>query len=94
MPAEEQVLPTEGGFFRLEPMEEREWILSFHRIYAAYLQVEASGSCELLLEPCELLEQSGRQESVILGGADIFRSFSLHSCGHCRVRAKNLTSYP
>ena len=89
---EEREIFPEGCNILLAPLEEKEIILDFDRIYAAFLHVKADNaeSIEATVYAREI-DEEGTAENIALGPGSDFRGFYLHSVGNIRAQLKNLS---
>ncbi len=91
---EKQVAPVAGNRIYLRPGEEKEEVIYFDKIYAAFVHlcVKTEGQIEIELLARELDEEYGSRESFIFHNDDEYRGLQLHSAGNFVLKIKNLSS--
>ena len=92
-PRTEHVIVPENGTVSLQPGEEKDVVMPLDRIYAAFVQAEATGAASVTIR-CAEIDEEGTKEQVIFAGADHYRGFSIHSAGCLYVHCENTSDVP
>lgn len=91
---EGDILPLKNAEITVNPGETVQHTVLFDKIYAAYLNLDVSGACEVEAHIFELEGQDGDTLKAHFDRAEAFRSLSMYSTGGYALTIRNLSDAP